>query len=143
MRDENRHAVLRVARPRCFLLHALAPIGMPPADANRRFNAFIADRRLPLVLFHDHFLGRPGGVAIFYAATAAERDMLVNDASLRDWDVDIRPLVFSYSPAAFDEQAAFTLREYRQVDWEALQRDRRPSYGNSAREAEIAAEDEP
>jgi hypothetical protein len=43
--------------------------------------------------------------------------------------------------AAFDEQTAFTLRAYREVDWEALQKEKRPSYGRDpAREAETAQE---
>lgn len=51
-------------------------------------------------------------------------------------------IIFSYSPAAFDEQTAFTVREYRGQDWEKLQREKRPSYGNPIREAETAAEEE-
>ncbi len=137
------NATVRVTRPRCFLLYALAPEGMPASDANRLFNAFIADRRLPLPVFHDHFIGRPGGLAIFYAATAAERQALAESRGLEGWQVDVHPLIFARSPAGFDEQIAFTLRAYRGLDWEQLQREPQPETGDPAREAETAAEDDP
>jgi len=140
----------RVTPPRCWLLYALAPEGMSAAEVNRRFNAYIGDRRLPLVLYHDHFIGQPGGVAIFYAATEAERQALHLTAAtpLTGWRVEVRPLVYSYSPAAarwavmtFDAQIAFTLRAYRGLDWEQVQRAERPAYGDPAREADTASED--
>ena len=55
--------------------------------------------------------------------------------------MDIQPLIFSRSPSAFDEQIAFTLRAYRGVNWESLQKEQRPSFGNASREAETAEED--
>jgi hypothetical protein len=108
----------RVTRPRCWLLYALAPEGMPAAEVNRRFNAHIGDRRLPLVLYHDHFIGQPGGLAIFYAETEAERQALHLTAAtpLAGWRVEVRPMVYSHSPAAFDAQTAFTLRAHRGLD---------------------------
>ena len=132
----------RIRKPRCFLVYALAPEGASPAQANRQFNEFIADRRLPLVLFHDHFIGQPGGVAVFFTETTQEQDMLASSELLNGWRIEIRPLIFSYSPAAFDEQTAFTLRQYRGQDWEKLQQEKRPSYGNPAHEAETASEDD-
>jgi hypothetical protein len=57
------------------------------------------------------------------------------------WRVEYHPLIFSYSPSAFDEQVAFTLKAYRDMNWESLQREKRPSYGEPAREAETAAEE--
>jgi len=51
-------------------------------------------------------------------------------------------LIFSFSPAAFDEQIAFPLKAYRGVDWGRLQKEQRPSYGNPGIEAETAEEDE-
>lgn len=134
--------LFQIRRPRCFLVYALAPGGISPAQANWQFNAFIADKRLPLVLFHDHFIGPPGGVAVFFVETPQEQGMLASSELLNGWHVQVLPLIFSYSPAAFDEQTAFTLREYRGQDWEKLQQERRPSYGNPAREAETASEDE-
>ena len=131
-----------IRKPRCFLGYALAPEDFSAAQANQQFNAFVADRSLPLVLFHDHFIGQPGGVAIFFVETAQERETLAQHAGLDGWHVDVRPLIFSYSPAAFDEQTAYTLRAYRGQDWETLQQEKRPSYGNPAREAETAVEEE-
>ncbi len=137
----NEHAK-RIRKPRCFLLYALAPDGMPAAEANRILNAFIGDPALPMAIFHDHFIGQPGGVVIFYVETPEERDALLTQKYLEGWHVEIQPLIFSYSPAAFDEQTAFTLRAYRNLNWEMLQKEKRPSYGNPGREAETAEEED-
>jgi hypothetical protein len=131
----------RIRKPRCFLLYALAPADLPAAEANRILNMFIGDPGLPLAIFHDHFIGQPGGMVIFYVETAEERDALLAQTYLRGWHVEIQPLAFSYSPSAFDEQTAFTLKAYRGVDWEVLQKEQRPAYGNPSREAETAEED--
>lgn len=136
----NEH-VKRIQKPRCFLLYALAPSDLPAAEANRILNTFIGDPRFPLAIFHDHFIGQPGGVVVFYVETADERDALLSQDYLDGWHVEIQPLIFSHSPSAFDAQVAFTLRAYRGVDWESLQKEERPSYGNSSREAETAEED--
>jgi len=71
---------------------------------------------------------------------ADERDALLNQTYLEGWQVEFQPLIFSFSLAAFDEQIAFTLRAYRGIDWEDLQREHRPSYGNPALEADTAQE---
>ncbi len=137
----NEH-VKRIQKPRCFLLYALAPNGMSAAEANRTLNAFIADPSLPLAIFHDHFIGQAGGFVIFYVENVQERDALLSQKYLDGWHVEIQPLIFAYSPSAFDEQTAFTLRAYRSVDWERLQKEKRPAYGNPNREAETAEEEE-
>jgi hypothetical protein len=113
---------------------------MPASQANHEFNDFIADRDLPLAVFHDHFIGQAGGVAVFFAETHAERDALLDGEHLPGWDVSMHPLIFARSPAAFDEQIAFTLNAYRDQDWEQLQRESRPSYGDPRAEAESAQE---
>ena len=133
--------VSQLRRPRCLVVYATAPENMAPVLANRIFNAFVADTAMPLAVFHDHFIGRPGGIAIFFTETSEQRKALLHQSHLQDWQVDMSPLVFSYSPAAFDEQIAFTLSAYRGLDWEQLQRDRRPRYGRASREAETAQED--
>jgi hypothetical protein len=133
--------MFHITQPRCFLVYALAPEGMPASEANRIFNAYIGDRRLPLPVFHDHFIGRPGGLAVFYAATEAERQALAESQHLADWQVAVHPLIFARSPAGFDEQTAFTLRAYRGLDWEVLQRDLQPHSGDPGPEAETPAED--
>ena len=108
--------------------------------ANELFNAYVADHKRGLALFHDHFIGQRGGVALFFVETEVEREALKDVGELENWHVAIHPLVFSYSPAAFDEQIAFTLKSYRDEDWETLQRDKRPGYGNPRQEAETAEE---
>jgi hypothetical protein len=131
----------RFMKPRCYLVYALAPESLPAADANRIFNAFIADRRLPLVVFHDHFIGRAGGVAIFYIEDERGRDALLEQRHLDGWHIEYRPMIFSSSPAAFDEQVAFTLKAYRGLNWELLQKEKRPRYGDPGRESEPAEEE--
>ncbi|HLF73456.1 MAG TPA: hypothetical protein VI524_03855, partial [Anaerolineales bacterium] len=100
----------------------------------------IADGRLPLALYHDHFIGQPGGIVIFFVETTEQRNALLSQTYLDGWQVQVQPLIFSSSPSGFDEQIAFTLRAYRGVDWEALRREQRPVYGNPGREAETAEE---
>ena len=136
----NGHAK-RIQKPRCFLVYALAPEDLPAAEANRIFNDFIGDRRLPLAIYHDHFIGQPGGLAIFYVDTPEARDALFDQKHLEGWRVEVQPLVFSYSPSAFDEQTAFTLQAYRGLNWEDLQKEKRPSYGDPRREAKTAEEE--
>ena len=137
----NEH-VKRIRKPRCFLLYALAPSHLSAAQANHILNDFIGDPSLPLAIFHDHFIGQAGGMVIFYVETAEERDALLTQKYLGGWQVEIQPLIFSHSPSAFDAQIAFTLKAYRGVDWEGLQKEERPSYGNANREAETAEEEE-
>jgi len=134
--------VKRIQKPRCFLLYALAPSGIPASEANRILNLFIGDPSLPLAIFHDHFIGQPGGVVIFYVENVRECDALLAQKHLDGWHVEIQPLIFSHSPSALDEQIAFTLRAYRGVDWETLQKEKRPASGNPNHEAETAEEEE-
>lgn len=131
----------RIQKPRCFLLYALAPAGLPASDANQILNDFIGDRSLPLAVFHDHFIGQPGGIVIFYVETTQQRDALLSQKHLDGWHVEIQPLIFSQSPSGFDEQIAFTLRAYRGVNWETLQREQRPVFGNPGHEAQTAEEE--
>ena len=139
--SERNDRAKRIEKPRCFLVYALAPESLPAADANRIFNEFIGDQDLPLVIYHDHFIGQPGGVAIFYVDRPEARDALLNQKHLEGWQIDVQPLVFSYSPSAFDEQTSFTLKAYRGLDWEDLQKVKRPSYGDPRREADTAEEE--
>ncbi len=131
----------QIKKPRCFLLYATAPDDLPASEANRILNQMVADPSLPLALFHDHFIGQPGGVAVFNIQSTEERDALLSQKHLAGWRVEIQPLVFSYSPSAFDEQIAFTIKAYRNLDWDILRREKRPSFGNPIHEAETAQED--
>lgn len=89
---------------------------MPAAEANRILNSFIGDPSLPVAIFHDHLIGQAGGIVIFYVHTTQQRDALLSQKHLDGWHVELQPLIFSHSPAAFDEQTAFTLRAYRGLD---------------------------
>lgn len=130
-----------IRKPRCFLVYALAPKDFAPAEANRLFNAYVSDPARGLSLFHDHFIGEPGGTAIFFVETAEQRAALADPGPLDGWKIDMRPLIYSRSPAGFDEQTAYTLRAYRQTNWELLRMEQRPRYGDSQKEAETAQED--
>jgi hypothetical protein len=55
--------------------------------------------------------------------------------------VDVRPMVFAFSPAAFDEQISFTPRASRGADWEQLQVAARPSFGSPSGAADTAEEE--
>ena len=132
---------MRFQKPRCVLVYAIAPEGTKPPEANRAINAMAADTDLPLVLWHDHFLGKLGGALLFFVENKAERDALASTSHLKGWDVDLRPLIFSYSPAAFDEQIAYTMQTYRGQNWEEVQNEKRPSYGDPRQEVLSAEED--
>jgi hypothetical protein len=67
---------------RCYLVYALAPEGIPAAEANRLFNEYIADERRGLVVYHDHFIGRHGGLAVFEAGSDEEREFLDDPGEL-------------------------------------------------------------
>ena len=129
-------------KPRCYLVYALAPAGVKAAKANATVNAMTADPDLPLALWHDHFIGEAGGCILFYVETQQEQKALFESQHLMGWQVDYRPLVFSFSPSAFDAQTAFTLKSYRATNWEDLRGQERPNYGerNVAQEAETAKE---
>lgn len=134
--------ITRIRKPRCYMLYALAPQTVSPGNANQTINKICADGQLPLALYHDHFIGQAGGMVMFYAETAEERESLQTrlDTYLAEWDYQLHPLIFSHNPAAFDEQIAYTLNAYRNQDWEALQKAKRPAYGNPRDEAETAQE---
>ena len=94
---------------RCYVVYALAPSGLRPRGANDAFNEFIADPSRGLVVWHDHFIGDQGGVAVFHVTAADELARLRDRAPLAGAaevaadqegggedadraDVDIRPL---------------------------------------------------
>ena len=135
-------ATMRAKRPRCYLVYALAPDGTRMRAANDGINALTDDKTLPLAVFHDHFLDKPGGIVVFHAETPQDVDAIETGVArhLDGWRVETRPLIFSFSPAAFDAQIAYTLKAYRDADWETLQRAHRPAYGNPSREAQTGVE---
>ena len=130
-------------KPRLFLLYTIAPEGFHPSKANQVINNLIASDDTPLCIYHDHFLGQPGGIAIFDVKHLDEVDKLaqaIND-NLPDWNSDLKPLIFSFNPAAFDQQIAYTTSAYGKQDWNALKQEKRPSYGDPRKEVETASEE--
>lgn len=138
----NDRVAIPSVRARCYLVYALAPEGMRAAEANRAINSMIGDDRLPLALWHDHFLGEPGGCVVFYVASKDQQVALFENQHLVGWRVHYRPMVFSFSPAAFDAQISYTLQTYGQSDWDELRQVGRPDYDgrNVQAEAETAQE---
>ncbi|MEM7331853.1 MAG: hypothetical protein AAF490_07165 [Chloroflexota bacterium] len=132
---------MKFRKPRCVLVYALAPDGTKPYEANQAINGMAADSELPLILWHDHFLGKPGGVLLFFVENEIQRDKLEHNDHLPGWYVEIRPLIFSFNPAAFDEQISYTMKSYRDQDWETIQKEKRPSYGNPRQEVLSAKEE--
>jgi len=128
---------MRAKRPRCYLLYAMAPSGFTMRQANDAINAMTGDRDLPLAVFHDHFLDAPGGTIVFHVTEAAGIDRIEAACArqLGNWRIELRPLIFSFNPAAFDEQIAYTLGIYQGQDWESLRKQKRPAYGNPSHEA--------
>jgi len=91
------------------LVCAVAPDELNAREANDAINALVADPELPLAIWHDHFLGEPGGAAIFYVENTDQQIALFNNKYLADWSVEYRPMVFSFSPTAFDAQIGYTM----------------------------------
>ena len=140
--DSTQVRAVPTKKPRCYLIYALAPQGVGAAKANQIINEMTADPLLPLALWHDHFIGQAGGSIIFYVENQEQQKALFENQHLQGWHVDYRPLVFSFSPSAFDAQTSFTLKNYRATDWEELRRKERPNYGerNANQEAETGEE---
>jgi len=129
-------------RSRCYLVYALAPPGIKASEANRTINEMIGDNELPLALWHDHFLAGPGGCIIFFVENESEQQALFNNRYITDWEVDYRPMVFSFNPAAFDAQIDYTLQNYGRKNWHELRQESKPDYvqRDTRREAETAVE---
>jgi hypothetical protein len=100
---------------RCHLVFALAPKGVSAREANDLFNEYIGDRERGLAVWHDHFIGRHGGIAVFDVRTEAEEAKLGDQGPLEGWELASYPLTFSRTAVGFVAQADFTLRAYRDV----------------------------
>ena len=87
--------VIPAAKARCYHVYALAPEGMRAAEANRVINSMISDQRLPLALWHDHFLGDPGGCIVFYVENKDQQTALFEnphlEGSLSTDDLFVQP----------------------------------------------------
>ena len=99
---------------RCYILVAYAPEGTSIRNANEAFNDFIADANRGLVLFHDHFVGVAGGVALFWVEDEKTLAALQDAGPLKGWNLRLHPLIFTDSPLGFLYQTDWTMTVYRQ-----------------------------
>jgi hypothetical protein len=105
---------------RCYLVYALAPEGMSAREANERLNEYVGDRRCGVPVFHDHFVGRHGGVAVFHVRSDEERSAVEEAAPLGGWKVTVHPLTFALAATGFLAQASFTLERYAGTNFAEL-----------------------
>ena len=97
----------------CWAVWAYAPEGTSMRQANDAVNAYVADEARGLVLFHDHFSDRPGGVAIFDVETSDQRDAVQDPGPLAGWEFRAHPLLFAGSALGFLFQCDYTMLGYR------------------------------
>ena len=100
---------------------------MQAPEANHLLNEYIGDERRGLVVYHDHFIGRHGGIAVFEVSSDEERMRLDDPGELEGWSIAIHPLVFSLTAVGFAAQTAFTLDRYRGTSLEQLKAAETPS----------------
>ena len=82
-------------------------------EANDAVNAFVADERRGMLLFHDHFGDKPGGVALFAVETEEQRDAMHDAPEFDGWQVRRHPLIFSEGELGFLFQVDYTMIGYR------------------------------
>ena len=112
---------------RCYLVLALAPTGMPAAEANELLNEFIEDHSHGLPVYHDHFTRSPhGGLAVLFPRDEQERALLDDPGPLAGWQISVFPLVFSLTPVGFAAQTSFTLEQYGSTTLEQLIAEEKP-----------------
>ena len=97
----------------CWVLFAHAPEGTTMRAANDAVNALVGDEARGLLLFHDHFADRPGGVAVFDIETEDQLAALREPGPLEGWRVDLHPLIFARSAVRFLFQIDYTMSAYR------------------------------
>jgi hypothetical protein len=119
-----------LARRRCFLVYALAPEGVSAREANDLLNEYVGDARRGISVFHDHFIGRHGGIAVFDVRTDDEEALLDDAGPLADWQVSVHPLTFTLTTTGFVAQTRFTVERYRETTLEILadEEERDPRY---------------
>jgi AraC family transcriptional regulator len=128
IRRHRSRSVRPMPTPRCFLVFALAPEGMPAAEANRLLNEYVGDHSHGLPVYHDHFARKPhGGVAVVFPRDEAERARLDEAGPLAGWQIRISPLVFSLTPVGFTAQTSFTLEQYGRTTLAKLIAEEKPS----------------
>lgn len=105
--------MLRFLKAKCYAVVAYAPASSSIREADLAFNRFIENPEYGVGLYHDHFVGAPGGVAIYYVESQQELDGLGSHRALETWDVKIHPLTFTEKPLELLYQMDFTLGVYR------------------------------
>jgi hypothetical protein len=113
-------------KERCHLVYALAPEGVNARDANELLNDYIGDRSRGIVVYHDHFVGRHGGVAVFEVRSEDEEARLGDPGPLQGWRIETHPLTFSLTGIGFVGQVEFTLRNYAGTTLDELEAAERP-----------------
>jgi len=96
----------------CWAVWAYAPDGTTMRKANDAINEFIAEPARGLVLFHDHFADKPGGIAIFDIQTSEQLTALRDPGPLAGWDFRTHPLIFAGSAVRFLFQCDYTMQSY-------------------------------
>ena len=100
-------------KQRCYLVYAVAPETVSARAANDLLNEFIEDRRRGIVIFHDHFTGKPhGGVAVFDVRDEVAYALLQDLGPLGGWDVRVHALTFSLAATGFAAQMELTVDAY-------------------------------
>ena len=112
--------IVRFMSERCYLVYALAPAGTSARDANDRFNDYVGDERRGICVFHDHFVGQHGGVAVFDIRSDEELAAVRDPGPIGGWDIHVRGLTFALTAVGFAAQMKFTLDQYRGTTLEAL-----------------------
>jgi hypothetical protein len=105
--------MLKKSERRCWVLFADAPADTSMRAANDAFNAFVSEHARGMLLFHDHFGDRPGGVAVFAVKSAAELESLREEGPLAGWTVRRHPLIFADGEIGFLNQVDFSMIAYR------------------------------
>lgn len=112
---------------RCYLLYALAPRGVRAREANRRLNDYIGDSRRGIAVYHDHFVGERGGLAVLDVRTEEELARLDDPGPLEGWEIRAHPLTFSLTAVGFAAQIDFTLEAYAGTRLERLAAEEQPN----------------
>lgn len=104
----------RLERPknRCYLVYALAPSDASVRSSNHLFNDYIADRARGLIVFHDHFVHRPGGIAVFDVRTDEQAKMLDDPGPLTGWQIEVHGLAHALTAVGFVAQMDYTIEQY-------------------------------
>jgi len=82
-------------------------------QANDAWNAYVANEARGLLLFHDHFADRPGGVAVFAPETPEELAALREPGPVAAWDLRVHPLIFAEGRLGFLFQIDYSMIGYR------------------------------